>query len=250
MTKGNHQSPFADLLVDSQKSTRVTWSHFDNGMVVGSSAKRALYLKSSRSSGEGQADLWRFVITLVTILNVQSQNIDPRILPKTLDGVRIPNRVDHCFALNEDNASVADTLRNLEKRQRNPKIRAGILTSPCTTRTPLLSDIEAFVQLSIFQSLILMKYRDWSREHNPPIPDLIIKGHEWRVNLSWFENEQFYINGPLRRAQAETSTLHFQHSTADPRDLAYNNDVYWPKPILTLPFRRDIEQLELFQLKI
>ena len=178
--------------------------------------------------------------SLITVMNIQSQNIDSRVIPTPPDVARLPKRANYAFALNEDNQNVRNLLTRFERQRQDPRVKFGILTTPCTSNTPLISgievkprsadDVEAFVQLSIFLASLLTKYQKLSGENPPPIPGLIVKGHEWKIYLAWYDDERIFVNGPLRNAQADTSTLHGIFTLLQlAREISvYGSNVYWP----------------------
>lgn len=174
------------------------------------------------------------------IMNVQSQGINSKVLPVPPKGIRLPKRVDYAFSLDDDDEVVSQVLQ--EFKGKCPHTKAGILTTPCSANTPLFSGVEvkarsadeaeAFIQLCIFLSSVLNKYRQISGRDPPPVPGLIAKGHDWRVYLSWMENGRVFVNGPLRLQGMEPNTqnLHgiFILLELCHRISAYGKKTYWP----------------------
>lgn len=163
------------------------------------------------------------------------QNTDP-------EWAKLQKRADYAFRLNQDNVTVENEIKNFNKKQPPPNIRAGILLTPFTADPPPLllagvevkarsaDDVEAFVQLSVFSTSILTKYSQLSGQDPLPIPGFIVKGHDWDVYLSWPREGSIYVHGPVQIEKTDTWTYHGIFSLLEliKRITKYGAEEYWP----------------------
>ncbi|KAL4741738.1 hypothetical protein BDV11DRAFT_167873 [Aspergillus similis] len=203
-------------------------------------------------SGVVQAVLRRGVKrhTTLQVKNVQTQSIDPGLLPRLPHQNVVSKKVDYTFAFSIRDPEVNETYNNFWNAY--PEQTVSQTTDPFTKRVALFSGIEvkesnggnteALVQLAILLSAGLEKLsrlqallgtKSDSRELLPGIGWTVI-GHDWNLYVAFrgcFEGQdRIYIDGPVESLSASTRTYYgiFKLISLIHKLSLYAKEVYWP----------------------
>ncbi|KAE8153589.1 hypothetical protein BDV25DRAFT_21724 [Aspergillus avenaceus] len=188
--------------------------------------------------------------TILQLKNVQSQTIDPNLLPRMRDKHPVSKKVDYTFAFSIREPQVTETYDHFLIA--SPHQTLSQTTDPFTKRVALFSGVEvkqsngggteALVQLAIWLAAGLEKS---SKLHNlrgdksgnlellPNIGWTVI-GHDWNLYIAFrglFEGQdRIYVDGPIESLGASTRTYYGIFKLVDlvQRLSEYARDVYWP----------------------
>ncbi|KAE8316672.1 hypothetical protein BDV41DRAFT_561966 [Aspergillus transmontanensis] len=181
------------------------------------------------------------------IKNVQSQTIDPILLPRTQVQSQVNRKLDFTFAFSLQDRRIKEIhdtfLRSLPgqtvSHTTDPFTKRVALFSGVEVKQPDGSSMEALVQLSIWLSAGLEKLsqlRNLQGHEFDLLPTLgwTVMGHEWRLHFAFkgcFEGqEETYLDGPTEILTATTRTFYGIFKLIDlvHRVSAYAEEVYWP----------------------
>ncbi|KAL3439937.1 hypothetical protein BJX65DRAFT_315282 [Aspergillus insuetus] len=196
--------------------------------------------------------------------NVQTQSIDPGLLPRLPHKNAVSKKVDYTFAFSIRDPQVKDIYNDFWNTF--PDQTVSQTTDPFTKRVALFSGIEvkqsnggnteALVQLAIWLAAGLEKLsrlqglhgeKSDSRALLPAIGWTVI-GHDWNLYIAFrgcFEGQdRIYVDGPVESLSASTRTYYGIFKLIDlvRRLSSYAEEVYWPwmkSEILTPPADTD-----------
>lgn len=148
----------------------------------------------------------------VLVLNIQNHSVDTNVLPKLPPGIKTPKRSEYAFGFSDRNRIVKEILQKIKGI--DPKIAPSVTTTPSSRNMLLFGAleakpgsgdfVEAFTQMCLFLSAVHQKYIFLTGEAPPPLPGIIVIGHEWAIYISWLHDLKVHIHGPIEVARAST----------------------------------------------
>ncbi|KAL2818922.1 hypothetical protein BJX63DRAFT_47949 [Aspergillus granulosus] len=188
--------------------------------------------------------------SILQVKNVQTQTIDPCLLPRLPHKSTVSKKADFTFAFSIRDPQVKETYNNFWNA--SPDQTVSQTTDPFTKRVALFSGIvvkqsnggntEALVQLAIWLAAGLEKLsqlqglhgeKSDSRELLPGIGWTVI-GHDWNLYIAFrgcFEGQdRIYVDGPIESLSASTRTYYGIFKLIELIHMLslYAQEVYWP----------------------
>ncbi|KAJ5249497.1 hypothetical protein N7524_011813 [Penicillium chrysogenum] len=187
---------------------------------------------------------------ILHVKNVQTQTIDPLLLPRLPHKTRVSRKIDYAFAFSVRDQQIKNMYDSVAIALPNQTI--SHTTDPFTKRVALFSGIEvkqsnggkmeALAQLAIWLASGLEKLLELSNlqgkdaEHSSLLPTLgwTVVGHDWHLYIAFrgiFEGqERIYIDGPIESVAASTRSYYgiFKLMDLVHRASMYAEEVYWP----------------------